>query len=100
MFWGLSFFAATRQIRPPCGNVFCLFNGFLSAEVSVGPPVFACTNNEATPWLMRSQALQRPKGMKMPGLGKPAGDLSTLEDYIALEGLKAVVAESKQTIKA
>jgi hypothetical protein len=49
---------------------------------------------------MRSQALQRPKGRKMPGLGKPAGDLSTLEDYIALEGLKAVVAESKQTIKA
>jgi len=36
----------------------------------------------------------------MPGLGKPAGDLSTLEDYIALEALKAVVAESKQTIKA
>jgi hypothetical protein len=27
--------------------------------------------------------------MKMPGLGKHAGDLSTLEDYIGLEGPKA-----------
>jgi propionyl-CoA synthetase len=31
--------------------------------------------------------------------GKPQSDLSTLEDYVALEGLKAVVAESKQTVK-
>ena len=27
--------------------------------------------------------------------GKQLGDLSTLEDYIAIEGLKSVVAESK-----
>jgi hypothetical protein len=27
--------------------------------------------------------------MKMPGLGKHAGDLSTLEEYIGVEGLKA-----------
>jgi propionyl-CoA synthetase len=32
--------------------------------------------------------------------GKHLGDLSTLEDYIALEGLRAVVAESKHTVKA
>src|SRR5271166_3598354 len=51
MFWGLLFFLTLPAVQTSLRLV--------STELSVRPPVFAHTNNETTPWLMRSQALQR-----------------------------------------